>query len=380
MITYQQIADLLQFRDGELLVTSCYLDLDRATMTPAQRKIRTKDLLLAAHQELAHKAASHAQRESLRQDFARIEEFVLDEIEISRHKALALFSCSGHQFWQTYRLPRMVRNLLIADTNPYVRPLVAILSEYRRFGVAVLDRVHAQFYEVYMRELRSLGELTDDVPRRVKDGGLGGREERHIERRHGAAVQQHFRNVAQRLFRLFQQHRFDRLVLGGARDVMREFKPHLHPYLRQRWAGDFYCDIHAASPERVLKEALAIEEQLEAHEEQRAVEELLARTEKHRAAVAGIGPTLEAVVRGEAQTVIVDSGLELPGFLCPQCHRPLVEEETCPQCQVPTEPCADIVDELIEMAVQKNCQVRHVHGASALRDLGRVGALLRYQS
>ncbi|MDW8343283.1 MAG: hypothetical protein RMM51_02190, partial [Verrucomicrobiae bacterium] len=332
------------------------------------------------HQELARKAASHAQRESLRQDFARIEEFVMDEIEISRHKAVALFSCSGHQFWQAYRLPRMVRNLLIADTNPYVRPLVAMLSEYRRFGVAVLDRVRAAFYEVYMREIRSLGDVTDDVPRRVKEGGLGGREERHIERRHAAAVQQHYRHVAQQLFRLLQQYRFDRIALGGARDVLREFKPHLHPYLRQRWANDFHLDVHAATPDRVLQEVLRIEDQIEALEEQRVVEELLARTEKHRAAVAGIGPTLEAVARGEAQILVVDSGLELPGYLCPRCHRPLVEEETCPQCQTPTEPCADIVDELIELAVQKNCQIRHVHGPSPLRDLGRVGALLRYQS
>lgn len=378
MITFQQIADLLQFRDGELLVTSCYLDLDRTSMTPAARKIRTKDLLLAAHQELVRKAASHAQRESLRQDFARIEEFVMDEIEISRHKAVALFSCSGHQFWQAYRLPRMVRNLLIADTNPYVRPLVTMLAEYRRFGVAVLDRVHAAFYEVYMRDIRLLGGLTDDVPRRVKEGGLGGREERHIERRHAAAVQQHYRHAAQQLFRLLPQHRFDRLALGGARDVLREFKPYLHPYLRQRWAGDFHLDAHTATPDRVLREVMRIEEQIEAEEEQRAVEELLARTERHHAAVTGIGPTLEAVARGEAQTLIVDSTLELPGYLCPQCHRPLVEEEICPECQTPAEPCADIVDELIELAVQKNCQIRHVHGPSPLRDLGRVGALLRY--
>jgi hypothetical protein len=38
------------------------------------------------------------------------------------------------------------------------------------------------------------------------------------------------------------------------------------------------------------------------------------------------------------------------------------------------------VDEAIELALTKNCQIEHVRGPTALRDAGRMGALLRFHS
>src|SRR5262245_35157906 len=112
MITRQQLSTLLDFQNGQYLVTSCYLNLDRAQMSPQMLKIRIKDLLQSAHQELAAKAGSHTQRESLRKDFERIEEFVMEEVAMNRHRGVAIFACHGHKFWQAYGLPRIVRNLL----------------------------------------------------------------------------------------------------------------------------------------------------------------------------------------------------------------------------------------------------------------------------
>src|ERR1041384_8042866 len=94
MITRQQIDQLVAFKSGEYLITSCYLNLDRSQMPLQALKIRTKDLLHEAQHELAGKLASHAQRESLRGDFEQIEEFAMAEIIANRYKAVALFSCS----------------------------------------------------------------------------------------------------------------------------------------------------------------------------------------------------------------------------------------------------------------------------------------------
>src|SRR5438093_108329 len=127
MITRQQIDQLVAFKNGEYLITSCYLNLDRSKVPMQMLKIRTKDLLHEAHHELASKLASHAQRESLRRDFEQIEEFVMTAIIANRYKAVALFSCSGEKFWQPYGLPRMVRNILVADRDPYIRPLTRML-------------------------------------------------------------------------------------------------------------------------------------------------------------------------------------------------------------------------------------------------------------
>lgn len=380
MISRQQIDQLLAFQNGEYLVTSCYLNLDRAKMPAQMLKIKIKDLLQSAHHQLAAKLASHAQRESLQADFERIEEEVLPEIVANRYKAMALFSCTGEKFWQVYGLPRQLRNILIADHNPYIRPLVALLAEYHRFAVVVVDRVHGDIYEVYLRDIRHRRHVADAVPRRVHEGGLGGRNERNIERHFAAAVRHHYRHVADELFRLFREEKFDRLILGGSREALRDFKHYLHPYLRARWAGDFHCEAGKISVPEILEQALLIEERVEWEHELKLAEELIQKAQAGQLAVQGLGATLTALDRGQAQTLLVEDGFEMPGFACFKCHFAALEPVDCPHCGQPTEPCADVVDEAIELAWQRNCRIEHLQNITPLRDSGRIGALLRYQA
>ncbi len=379
MITRQQIDQLLGFRDGEHLVTSCYLNLDRSKMPAQMLKIRTKDLLQNAQHQLTAKTGSHNQRESLRKDFEEIEAFVMPEIVANRHKAVAIFSCAGEKFWQTYGLPRLVRNILIADHDPYIRPLTAILAEYHRYCAVLIDRVHGQIFEVYLGQILKRSDVDDDVPRRVREGGFGGRSERNMERRHLQAVQHHYRRVADEMFRVFQRDGFDGLILGGQRQPLGEFKGFLHPYLRSRWVGDFHADLSKITTAEVLQQALEIEEHVEWEHERRMAEELVQKAEAGDRAVRGVSATLNALERGEAQTLLVEEGFEMPGYACFACHYVSLEPGECPRCRKPVEPCADVVDEAIELAMQRNCQIEHLQGPTPLRDGGRIGALLRYQ-
>jgi peptide subunit release factor 1 (eRF1) len=380
MITRQQIDQLLAFKNGRFLITSCYLNLDRSKMPVQMLKIRIKDLLQSARHELQAKAGSHEQRESLREDFEQIEKYVMAEISNGQHKALAMFSCAGEKFWQAFGLPRMVRNILIADRESYLRPLVAILEEQHRYCVVLVDRVHAQIFEAYMGQIQARTELLGEVPRRVREGGFGGREERNFERRHDAEVRQHFEQVAGETFSLFKQQGFDRLILGGHRDVLSEFKQHLHPYLRQRWAGDFLAEPGKTTLPEVLANARAVEERLDWEKELKLADELVRKAEAGQLAVSGMDATLNALARGEAQMMLVEDGFEQPGYICRQCHYVSTEQRTCPACLQVTEPCADVVDEAVALAMTKNCRVAHVQSATALRNAGRIGALLRYQT
>ena len=380
MITRQQIDQLLAFQDGEHLVTSCYLNLDRSKMPAQMLKIRTKDLLQNAQHQLAAKAGSHNQRESLRKDFEEIEAFVMPEIVANRHKAVAIFSCAGEKFWQAFGLPRLVRNILIADHDPYIRPLTAVLAEYHRYCVVLVDRAHGHIFEAYLGEILERNDVVDNVPRRVREGGFGGRTERKMERRHAHALQHHYRRVADEAFRLFQKDRFDWLILGGQREPLREFKHFLHPYLRSRWVGDFHAEPAKISGPEVLQQALEIEQRVEWEHELRIAEELVQKAEAGERAVKGVSATLTALDRGEAQTLLVEEGFEMPGYACFRCHFVSLEPGECPHCRKPVEPCADVVDEAIELAMARNCQIEHLQGPTRLRDDGRIGALLRYQA
>ncbi|MCX7887994.1 MAG: hypothetical protein N3B01_12175 [Verrucomicrobiae bacterium] len=215
---------LLEYHSSDCLVTSAYFNLDRSKFLPQLLRIRIKDLLQAAHRELAQKTATHAQRESLREDFRLIEEEVGRVLQLMQHRGLAIFSCAAQKFWQTYPLPRMFRNLLVADRQPYVRPLLAILEQYRRFGVLLLDRTHGRLFEMYMGELVERSEILSPMPRHSVAAGFGGREERSRERHYVAAAHQHYARLAAAALDLQKATHFDALILGGPTDVLREFK------------------------------------------------------------------------------------------------------------------------------------------------------------
>lgn len=377
MITRQQVNQLLQFRNGRYLVTSCYLNLNRTEIPVQGLKIRVKDLLQSARHSLDGKVGTHEQRESLQRDFDQIEARVEQDISEGHHKGLALFSCSGEKFWQEYPLPRMVRNILVAETAPYIRPLSVILSQERRHCAVVVDRVHGQLFEIYMGEILEHAVTADAVPRRVREGGQGGREERNIERHHNAAVHQHFERLAEAAFRLFKQDQFDSLVLGGHREVLAEFRDHLHSYLRSRLVGEFATEPGRASAAEVLRQTEEIDQRLQAENERRFSADLVRKCGDGRA-VAGVGATLAAIGRGEAQLLMVEEGFEAPGYLCRSCRSVSLHEPTCPQCRQSAELCPDIVDEAVTLALQKNCLIQHVQTHTPLREAGRIGAMLRY--
>jgi peptide subunit release factor 1 (eRF1) len=340
-------------------------------------KIRVKDLIQSARHSLQEKSGTHEQRQSLQRDFERIEQFVQQDILGNRHKALALFSCDGERFWQAYRLPRVVRNILVADHAPYIRPLKVMLAQHRRHCVVLVDRVHGQLFEIYMGEILEHKELLGNVPHWASEGGQGGRDERKIERGYVAAVHQHFQRVAEAAFRLFKQHQFDSLVLGGHREVLLEFKEHLHAYLRERLVGEFNADPGRTSAAEVLAQTEQVERRVAAEHEHRLVGELVHKTAGGRA-VSGMAATLTALSRGEAQLLMVEEGFESPGYVCRDCQHLSFDAATCPQCERPAESCADVVDEAIGLALARNCRIEHVQSVTPLREAGRIGALLRY--
>ena len=380
MITRQQIEQLQAFQNGTFLVTSCYLNLDRREAPAQTLKIRIKDLLQSAQQQLDKKAGTHQQRESLRHDFAAIEAHVMPAIVTNQHKAVAIFSCVGEKFWQSFGLPRLGRNILIADHAPHLHPLNTILAEYHRYCVVTVDRAHGRIFEMYLGEIAERGDVTDALPRRVREAGQGGRDERNMERHFTQVVEHHYQHLAEATFKLFQKDHFDRLILAGQREALHEFQKHLHPDLKKRLVGDFHADPGKITPAEVLQQAGAIEQRIEREHELQLATELVQKADAGHGAITGLTAVLAALDRGEAQLLVVEEGFEKPGHACTGCHYPSLLPAECPHCHQPTAPCADIVDETIALALNRNCQINHIQGVTPLRTNGRIAARLRFQA
>jgi peptide chain release factor subunit 1 len=381
VITQEQIQQLLAARDNRHLITSFYFNTDVTRRPVAEQKIRLKDMLQAARRDLEGREATHAQRESLLGDFGAIEQHFVAHAVSNSHKGIAIFSCSARKFWQTYALPRGVRNILIADFDPYIRPLSMILDEYHRFCTVVVDRARAQIYEIYMGEILDRSEAFTELPRfSSRSMGQGGREERRFERHHEDAVRRHFHRVARFTFDIFQAYKFDYLVVGTHHELFYEFERHLHPYLRARLVGNFTAEPGVTAPAEVLAQTMAIETKVEREDEVRTVNELLAKVDRQDAAVLGLHGTLTALQRGAVQTLVVEDGYEVPGFMCYNCHVASVDDGACPHCGGEMTVCPDVVDEAIEVALQQGAKIEHIRTPTPLRERGFIGALLRFKS
>ena len=110
---------------------------------------------------------------------------------------------------------RQIRERAVVDATPWLRPMLAVLDEYHRACVVVVDRESARFWELYLNELRELDRLRDEVLRKPDYAGWGGFAEHGVHHEAEELEKRHYRRVVGVLDRLFRTERPELLVIGG---------------------------------------------------------------------------------------------------------------------------------------------------------------------
>ena len=152
MITAEALERVTRFDGGKLPVTSMYVGLQ-----PDRRALRS---LPAQVSSLLHQIRPMAKdhsldrdvRLSVRADIERIEAETTSERE-PLGRAFAIFSCSGRDFFEKVELPRPVRDRIVVDATPWVRPMLAVLDEYHRVCVLAVDKKSARTWLLFAGEL-----------------------------------------------------------------------------------------------------------------------------------------------------------------------------------------------------------------------------------
>lgn len=375
----EQIENLSKFKSDSFLTTSFYLKTDKSRMTKKEIALSSKNLFRNGKSQLDQMEVSKDKEESISQDLEKITHFCSKRLSSHNFSGLAIFSCSGQDFWELFNLPTSPLNRIIFDQNPYIRPLSAILDQHHRIFALTFDRREAKWYDIFMGEISLLENLIEDVPSKVREGGWKGYESKRIERHIATHLHDYFKKIAQKTFELFKKNHFDWLFLGCREKYRSDFEPLIHPYLKARlksWLKAMPSD----SPTAVLKESLGLEKKLKKGEEDEIVHRLISELEKGGLATSGLKRTLRSLNRGEAQTLITTRDFSKPGRICPKCSFLFVDELRCPSCKRKTNPLVDVIDEAVEAAMDKNCQVRHIIPPSKLDRFGKIGAFLRYKA
>ncbi len=368
-ITEQTIRELATFDGKGVPVTSCYIDVDGRRLRRHQDVEHELDTLLRGARARANGSPS------VHDDLRRIESFVRGGLDRSRTRGLAIFACSAHDLWRVLPLPVPVRSRVVVNHMAAVGQLEAVVQEYDRFGVLLVDKQRARMFVFELGELVERSELFDELPR---DYDARGEKERgdvapHVE----ALAHQHVRRAAAAGWRLYQEEHFEHLCLGAPDELAGEVERELHPYLRDRLCGRIA--VSAGAPvEEVRRAALEVEAAQERAKEAALVQRLRDAVGGRRRGVAGLAGVLAALGERRVEHLLVSSGYAEAGWRCEPCGLLATVGRRCVLCDGTMQEVDDVVEEAVDEAMAQSCRVEVCEGNADLDVLGRIGALLRY--
>jgi peptide subunit release factor 1 (eRF1) len=372
VISDDRIRSLAAHR-GSPVVTSCYLDVDGRRHPRHVDYEQQLDHLLRQARDRAGDLEPVA-LQSVEGDLGRISAWVKGGFDRSRVRGLAFFSCSAEGFFEVVESPLSVRNEIVLNHTPHVLQLESLAQAYDRFAVVLVDRQRARLFRFEQGELSECTELFDAVPRRHVHGG---RSAANIQRHTDELAHKHLKHAGEVTFDEVGRNSIDHLILGGPHEVVTEFEALLHPYVKDRVAARLSIMVTAA-PEEVRQAALQVEHELARAAEEAMVDRLRDQVGAGTGGVAGLDPTLRALVERRVDTLLVSDGYEAPGWRCPSCRWLAVKGRGCPVCGASMELVEDVVEQAVEEALANSCRVEVVRENADLDVLGRIGALLRF--
>ena len=396
---------LASFRPEGALVTSLYLHL-RPEERQDNKYLRIyKDMVKEKKAELGRRELSKEALESLERDFEVIGEFLSEPKNLEGCRGIAVFSCSKEGLFEVVKLPYVYRSRLMVAPDPLIREIAAIDEEFGRVGVLLVDRKHIRYF---LMDIETITESVDFLEplatraHRFHSGGsaLKGAEgtfqlkmpsrgaapdmvqHSYGEWRFHMRIQEEWHRVlklaADAAFEDWKANKFDKLVVGGfIEEGLREIENHLHAYLKERLVGYIEVNPAEAKPHEVRDKVLNLLWEKDREQERELISELDELIGKGLA-VNGTSRVLEMLSIGNVRTVLIPEDFEKPGYLCPETHLVFLKPECPLEGEEPLE-VEDIVDEVIEEALEQKASVEVIVDKELQKKVDGLAAFLRFR-
>ncbi len=381
------IQELVHYSRGKHPVISLYLNVS----TPKQFQSEFNSLIRRTWQQLQQdNEYSKEQLQRLEDTFSRLQNYVQYELKRKKGSRLVAIFASPEGLWQEFQLPVALPSRMAVEMDPYVRPLTAVLDEFQRYCVLVLDARKARIFSLYLGDFDEHPEIfmEQELPPRTgvnislttRPGGVkAGIGDEHLKDHIDDKVHRHLKRVAEKTFNFFKENDFTLLILGGPKDkTLPQVQDHLHTYLYHRLAGEFHA--RPDDDREFLKQkALETAQEWERANETRLLDDLIETNNSGGKAVLGLEPTLEALMFGQIHTLVVDESYRVEGFVCPQDHQLSSYLKTCPVCGTEMQAVQDLADEIVEEAILQRSEVKHIFTEHEGFKPYSIGAYLRFK-
>jgi peptide chain release factor subunit 1 len=370
-----ELRRLAEVRLDRPVVLSLYLNLDPTEFaTPPARATAVRSLVDEADRRVRDAdQLPHDDRMDLRASLQRASELLESDLPAEGAQGLAIFSAESADLFEALKLPRPVPNRVAIRRSPLIAPL-ARLARGERWCVALVNRRDARIFRGSPDGLSEIEQIHDLVFGQHDQGGWSqARYQRGIEKE----KDDHLKHTAEALMKHFKQTPFERLIVGGPREVVADFESKLHGYLGERLAGRIDVDVEHSTPEQVLT---AVQPRFDELEEEREAEAFERLGEAGRAAL-GLEDVLRSLNERRVETLVADEQFSAAGTCCPTCGwLGPAGESSCPVDGTGLERLDDLTEAAVELTIQQSAEilaVRRRRDELAERADG-VAALLRF--
>jgi len=371
MITQKDIKYLSRIKHQKEDIVSIYVPRDPSKNQEWNFLANVQNLLKLLEKKLSLQNPQKAQKllEKIK--------FVATKPLPSASKGLAVFSSLDGRFWREFPLPIAPQSFLVIKDAPFLKPLLEILDEYERFAVALVDRVNARFFLIYLGKITEEKSFSDDLIKRHDQGGMSQkRYQRHIDDH----ADHHLRRTAQALYKFVWRKGCGRILLGGTNENIASFKKILHPDLRQKIVGSFPIGSLHVTRGEILKKVLSREGKVEQSKEKEIVKEWQELLGKNKA-LNSLEAILLALQEKSVQTLLIRDGYKETGWQCINCGNLIAasgKPEKCLYCGGRMIFEEDIIEKALKKALEQGSFIEFLPTSFLHRNFQNIGAILRF--
>jgi peptide chain release factor subunit 1 len=282
---------------------------------------------------------------------------------------IAIFASHKHSFEKYATLPMHIKNSLIVDSSPYLRPLARILDEWESFTLLLVSSNFAKIYSIFLGKVKDTKKLSKDIMNKHKKGGWS---QARFNRLRKGAIHAFYKEVIDEL----TERADEQIIIAGPGTAKNELIKMLPQDLNKRIVDVIDIDIHDENT--LLKESIHLISEKEKRQSREAVQHLKQEILKDGLVAYGIGETLKAVKNGQVELLIIEKNYKLRGWICEYCQS--VGEgitKTCPYCGDNVSE-VDVLEEILEFAERTNAEIEFTDDEE-IKNLGHIGAILRFK-
>ncbi len=375
----EDLKKVLNYNEVEKFVISLYLPVDSLNYMKQEYTTRLNSMIVEKRANIEGDANySKNQKKNIIELLDKIKNYINKSFIPGSTKTLLLYAGEGG-LWIEVKLPFSLTGKIIIDPKPHTKVLRSLLSSVIRYGILIIDREKAQIYSVYLGEIDEyLGAFISDVPPKVNFRRQAAFKEKNILSRIEEKLHHFFKSVDESTLELLRQGKFDNLILAGRKELLSQFKNYMHSFLQQKYIGDILAE--PDDPPHIIKDkAEALIRRFETDFKNDLIDRLLDEYNPNRMGVLGVEAVINSLMLEQVKTLVYDVGFHTGGYVCGGCgFLTIAERAECPYCKGKLIYYSDITDEIIEVALDQNCEIFDVDGNQRLIDAGGIGAVLRF--